>query len=385
MEGDLIIVSIDPAFNIAQAALDELDEQNRLEVLTSQRSWLHAIQSNVLGDNNIFKFGQAFGRTASAVFRMVMLRAVQIEDEWWPAIGKRTTERNKEALRFAVSPPDAEPFKLLGEENQENNNRETAKAYFGKYDHAFPHNVIETKVSQDEGRRVYFRNKMLIFRNNFSEVIEIITNAHATMHPQGQGWRCGEFDSYVKVTCTRKEIVEGEVTEDGEYFKKLKDLAPTAGQKNAQAKTRVRDDVLKQLDEDRKNEDKKFKKSEDTKGKKNDDTKGKKNDDTKVKKNEDKKFKKNDDTKGKTNDDTKVKKNEDKKFKKKEDTKGKKNEDKKFKKNEDTKVKKNEDTKGKKNEDTKVKKNEDKKFKKKEDTKGKKNLVEERPWLGLVT
>jgi hypothetical protein len=247
MEGDVIIVSIDPAFNIAHAALQELDDQGRLKVLTSQRSWLHAIQSNVFGNNNIFKFGKAFGRTASAVFRMVMLRAVQIKDELWPIVGKINTIRNKEALRFAVSRPDAVPFKLLGEENQGNNNTETAKVYYGKFDHAFPHHVIETKVSQVKGRRVYFSNKMLIFRNDFSEVIEIITNAHATMHPEGQGWGPGEFDSYVRVKCIQKQIMLGD---DGEYFNILKEIAPEM-QMGIRRNPRPKDPVLERLNQDK--------------------------------------------------------------------------------------------------------------------------------------
>lgn len=49
---------------------------------------------------------------------------------------------------------------------------------------------------------------MLIFRNSTegdsTEVIEITTEAYATMYPPG--WKTGEFYSRVTVTCTRREI-----------------------------------------------------------------------------------------------------------------------------------------------------------------------------------
>jgi hypothetical protein len=255
MEGDFIIANLDPLFRIAQDALDELDEQDRLEVLKSQRSWLHAIQSNVSGDDNIFKFGSAFGRTISVVFRMVMLRAVQIKETSWPALGELTQIRNKESLRFAVSPQGSVPFKLLDEEDD---TKETARVYYGKYDHSFPHHFLESELPKNEGKMVNFGNKMLIFRDDFNEVIEIITEAHATMHPPR--WELDEFDSYVKVKCIQKIINPGD---DGEYFQQLKEDLVLAKQEETEKRVRVKGEVLKLLQRDKRfNEDKKKKKDE---------------------------------------------------------------------------------------------------------------------------
>ena len=247
MEGDIIFMNIDTGYNIALHALEELDKKGRLEVLNQQRSWLEAIQSNVDGDNNIFTFGgenarpdegaSAFGETASAVFRMMMLRAVEINEDWWPELRKNTMKRNKKALRFQVL--KSSPFKLLDEKND---NKDTARRYCRKYDHAFPLSLIESEMLENHGNNVTFHNKMLIFRNNFNEVIEIITDANATMDPLG--WNAGEFDSYVQVECIRKEIKSGE--EDGECFKKLKELIPRVEQKKN--RQRGRGEVLDLLE-----------------------------------------------------------------------------------------------------------------------------------------
>ena len=254
MEGDLIFVNTDPDFNTALRALRELEKATRLETMNHQEAWLDVIQSNVEGDDKIFKFGGdlkypgqhafAFGRTASAVFRMVMLRAVGIE-KFWPNLGDNTMKRNKEALRFAIYDKQfPNGFKLLDGGNA---NKETAKGYYAKYDQVFPHSLISERLLENEGKNVCFHNTMLIFRNNL-EVIIIETTANATMYPSSDlGWECQrEFDSDVKVTCTRKTIMPGE---DGEHFKKLKALPPGAGQEQAQPMGRGRDKkkVLKQL------------------------------------------------------------------------------------------------------------------------------------------
>ena len=260
MEGDLIFVNIDPVFNIALEAVEELGGQGRLEEINRQESWLHAIQSDVDGDDddgddNIFKFGEetqrqhalAFGRTASAVFRMVMLHGVQIKKEKWPSLGKNTKKRNREALQFKVSEQfkNKEALQLLGE----NPTKKTVKQYYEKYDQVFPPSLISRKLLTNKGRNVPFHNKMLIFRNNFGEVIIIETTANARMYPSPKwGWKSKrEFDSDVKVTCTRKTIKRDK---DGEYFKKLKALPPGAGQEQAQPMTRDRKKVLNQLKAD---------------------------------------------------------------------------------------------------------------------------------------
>ena len=245
MEGDVIFLNIDPGFNVALQALEELKKNGQLQETNRQRSWLEAIQSDLDGDSNIFTFGgenarpdegaRAFGETASAVFRMVMLRALQINEDWWPELRDNVMKRNKEALRFQVLTNS--PFKLL--DKVENDNKDIARRYWRKYDQVFPFSLVESEVLENHGSNVNFHNNMLIFRSNFNEVIEIITTANATMDPIG--WNAGEFDSYVQVECIRKEIKSSE--NDGESFKNLKKLTEVEVQekKNLQ---RARGEVL---------------------------------------------------------------------------------------------------------------------------------------------
>lgn len=99
--------------------------------------------------------------------------------------------------------------------------------YWRKYDHAIPPSLIESEMLETHGNPVRLNNTMLIFRNNFSEVIEVITEAYATMDPLS--WNPGEFDSYVQVECIRKQIKTGK--EDGESFKNLKILMDCHGER----------------------------------------------------------------------------------------------------------------------------------------------------------
>ncbi|XP_028400197.1 uncharacterized protein LOC114523466 [Dendronephthya gigantea] len=251
MEGDLIFVNIDPGYNIASDAIEELKKSGRLEEMNQQRSWLEAIQSNVDGDNNVFKFGgenagpdeaaSAFAEIASSVFRMVMLQAVKISEDWWPELQENVMKRNTKALRSQVM--SASPFHLL---DKKNDNKKTARKYWRKYDHVFPQSTIESQVLENHGVSVNFHNKMLIFRSNFSEVIEIITEANAAMEPLG--WNAGEFDSNVQVKCIRKEIKPSE--EEGECFKKLKKLSSPEVEK-ANSRQRSRGEVLDLLENDK--------------------------------------------------------------------------------------------------------------------------------------
>ena len=227
MDGVFIFVNIDPLFNIPLEVLTELRSQGRLEVTNVQRAWLEQpVQSNDVDNANNSKFGgenamdlgssaSAFGRTASAVFRMVMLHAVQIPRGLWPEFGNLSESRNKRSLQFEVllpRPPSNESFKLLT-----NPNKETARMYWSTYDHIFPHFHIESEVLRNVESRADFHNMMLIFRNNFSEVIEITTNADATMNRQD-----GTYDSHISVLCIRRAINSNEEDIEGGKFERMK-------------------------------------------------------------------------------------------------------------------------------------------------------------------
>ena len=235
MEGDLIFVNIDPGFNIALHALKELNDQRRLIVTNVQCSKLEdGVKSNTDGDANMYIFGganankstaalearsaSAFGQTASSVFRMVMLDAVQIERRIWPKLSENSDRRNKTALQFKkLLPDEGQKFKLLGD----NQDKAPARRYWSTYDHAFPRSFIEDKIlAAKQNEMVGFSNMMLIFRNSFTELIEITTTANA--RKMGR-----EVKSYVHVLCIRREIRSDEenANEAGGAFEHLKTYA----------------------------------------------------------------------------------------------------------------------------------------------------------------
>lgn len=162
MEGDIIFVNIDPNYNFALEKLNSLGTT----VTNEQTSKLEVVQSDSLDNGSIFAFGgklgskktpkqraSAFGRTASVVFRMVMLKAVQIDEAHWPKVGKRTMERNRSAMEFQVTrSPDGNAFMLLGNNDNVNNRKCIARKYWGQYDRVFPHFLIEDEVLENKGR-----------------------------------------------------------------------------------------------------------------------------------------------------------------------------------------------------------------------------------------
>lgn len=149
----------------------------------------------------------SFGQTASAVVRMCMLEAVGIRRTFWPQIGPRSDGRNRGKLEREVF---IRPLFCLA------NDRETARYYWWKYDQLYPHFLIEGAVrGLGINQRESIQSMMFIFRNNFTELIEITTTFHATRREEHR------FNSYVHVTCIVREIREGE---DGPHTIRLKAL-----------------------------------------------------------------------------------------------------------------------------------------------------------------
>jgi len=154
----------------------------------------------------------AFGRTASAVVRMTMLEAAGVRRRLWPSVGSNASRRNKAKLENPLA-PQPRRFSLA-------NDKSAARRYWSKYDQLYPHFRIEHEVSQvNLNSRVSIGSMMLIFRSNFTEVIEITTTFTATPRENQQ------FHSYIYVVCIVREISEStEEDEDGEFTRQLKEL-----------------------------------------------------------------------------------------------------------------------------------------------------------------
>ena len=220
MNQEIIFVQTDPSFNVVLQSLRELRDQNRLQVVHFQTACLTDIESNNDDEDKKLMFGgqvagsanSAFGRTASAVLRMCMLTATGIPPPW-PSVGPNTGKRNEEKIHQEVV---HEPvFHLANEEN-------AARLYWSKYDQIYPHFRIQHEISQvPVNNQVGMPSMMLIFRGNFTEVVEITTTFTATPREDQR------FNSYIHVTCiVRRITAESQSPEhpDGEYTKLLKEL-----------------------------------------------------------------------------------------------------------------------------------------------------------------
>lgn len=217
MQEETIFVQTDPTFNLVLNALTELRDGGRLHTTHCQRASIKDIESNDVQEDRRLLFGgqranmanAAFGQTASAIVRMCMLKAVGIERNFWPQLRDNTRQRNERKLFLEVL---MEPLFHLAD------TREAARNYWSIYDQLYPHFRIEDEVhGLAIGVQGGIPRMMLIFRGNFTRVIEITTTFNATR--QGNQM----FNSYVNVTCIVRNISEGEDKPDSK-FKQLKDL-----------------------------------------------------------------------------------------------------------------------------------------------------------------
>lgn len=228
MEREQIFVNVDPGQNYSLTLFNTLRDEGYLSEPHVHTSRLAAIQSNAPNDNHRFRFGgnggtpkaraSAFGKTASAVFRMVMLHAVGVTPSLWPKIGKRSEKRNKNVLQ---TQNNAATFNLIQEFN---NQEEAVERYNAAFDRVFPHYLIRNEVLHNQNHVVRFKNEMVIFRrdpnnpnyfnnNRCNKIIKITTEARAKMFsgnlPQDHrnGWESREFYCKVEVTCECFDLI----------------------------------------------------------------------------------------------------------------------------------------------------------------------------------
>lgn len=88
-----------------------------------------------------------------------------------------------------------------------------AREYYSKYDCLYPHFRIEKALKEVEPNQwMFLPTMMLIFRKNFSEVIEISTTfrAREVQEPNTAHALLGTFNSYVNVRCIVRTISDPE-------------------------------------------------------------------------------------------------------------------------------------------------------------------------------
>ena len=212
MAEEVIFLQTDPTFNLVLLAMRQLRDKGRVPVdrTTLQSAFIRRIERAVRGANdNCYRWKQLyhFARTAGVCFRMTMLEATGIPQEVWPqtkSFPPNTREGNM------GHDQDPMPFQLA--ETEDN-----AKRYWSKYDQLYPHAIITKKYEEtEEGQSVPLNSMMVIFRNDFREMIEITTTVRLTK-------RAVEYDASVHVLCVRREIDPGN-DENTPAFKQLQEI-----------------------------------------------------------------------------------------------------------------------------------------------------------------
>ena len=182
---DCILFGNDIAFNFTLTILRTLRETDDFKVDTYNTVTIDNIESNDKDDFCRFKFGgnspagwiQCFAKTTSSVLRLMMLRSVNNEG-WCPKFGKYSEDRNRRKLRYDEY---GNKFTLAS-------SKEIAREYYSCYDQLHTHFKIEHQFKEAYAQgavtavawHLYMPSTMmLIFRRNFTEVIEIGTTLSA--------------------------------------------------------------------------------------------------------------------------------------------------------------------------------------------------------------
>ena len=143
---------------------------------------------------------------------MAMLEATGISRDLWPQT--ESTRRNTREGNMGHE-PDPMPFNLARTQDQ-------AKRYWSHYDHLYLPSIITDRYDNTlPNDSVPLESMMVIFRNDFNEMIEITTNVqlekdHLPMEPR-------EYNASVSVVCIWRVIDPGD-DERTPTFKLLKQV-----------------------------------------------------------------------------------------------------------------------------------------------------------------
>lgn len=201
---EFVFLQTDPTFNLVLLAMRQLRENQRLPVgqMQQQRAYISRIERAADdGENaNRYTWNKTFNfaRTASTCFRMAMLEAAGIPRNCWPVT--RGFQQNTCPDNMGHE-PDPMNFHLA-------DNSDRARLLWSKYDQLYPAYYITQKYTEtvvDES--VPLNSMMVIFRNNFTEMIEITT----TVRLQRAANNVHDYNATVHVLCISRQIVGGDV------------------------------------------------------------------------------------------------------------------------------------------------------------------------------
>ena len=210
---EVILMQTDPIFNLVLSALKELRDNERLPLArtTFQRAYINRIERAAPPPYTWRKLHD-FSRTASVCFRMAMLEATGIPRDWWPETV--STEGNTREGNMHRE-PDPVRFQLAMTEDD-------AKRYWSCYDQIYPHYIISERYDNTRADdSVDLNSMMVIFRNDFNEMIEITTTVRLQKDLPSMERR--EYNASVSVVCIRRVIDPGD-DEGTPTFKLLKQV-----------------------------------------------------------------------------------------------------------------------------------------------------------------
>jgi len=205
---EYIFLRTDPSFEIATRAVAELRRTERIQVTYSKRSFIDRVKS--ASENNNLRFGSLydFARRIGVSARVCMADSAGMNPRVWRLDNFYDRNLDLDSNNFHSEVTLGDGFNRADVHNQER--------YCSEYDRFYPHFVIENIMRPVENERGvtnhHFNRYMLIFRNDFNELVEINT----TMHVKDNGNEFenddndnGRYECMIAVVTVKAKITPG--------------------------------------------------------------------------------------------------------------------------------------------------------------------------------
>jgi len=215
---EYMFLSIDPSFELATRAVAELRNQNRLVFQHNKLFRILRVKSANDENNLRFRRQHDLARRLGVCARICMADSTGCVNPMMWGIDNCYYRNYQDPDNFeSNTTPPAAVFQLA-------NNEEDQMRYCSEYDRFYPHYVIQQKLRENH-RGNSIPSRMLIFRQNFQELIEINT----TMYIEDQGAdyerglpRNGDGRYKCRITVfSQRYTIEGEMAENRKFTKFL--------------------------------------------------------------------------------------------------------------------------------------------------------------------
>ena len=245
---EVIFTRNTPHYDLALNAIRQLRDKKRLINRQEQSATIRRIQRASTGDSSskryIWKRIYDFSRTAAVGFRMAMLEAMGVDQDWWPEV-ESTENASKTNMRHDSDTPHFEVAKTYDQ----------AMEYWAHYDQLYPHYYIRQKyIETKEGKDVPLDSLMVIFRKNFKEMITITTKVRLLRGADDTN----EYDASVHVICTMRAVDDDTNDIDVPAFQKVKVLVSTSDFPDTDEAKKEQEETFKEASESMAEKLKKF-------------------------------------------------------------------------------------------------------------------------------